>query len=216
MAKILLSQPTFNKFNTAANNVNELLNKGTSPKGGLPQKGNQTQRLARLTAETTVSNGGLTWKAEEVYLNELGAVVAKVDGFLWTDDNPVFTLNAATMDAVILVSQAGRPAIDPDPAKRYWFGNPGGGGGTSIYRFMVLADFSAPSGTLQAAKADLVDDFDNIITPAVNIVLVQRKFATADFYENEPIYGVSHVPVTPIPPNEYYLLDPFLSGVGGV
>jgi len=217
MAKILLSQPTFNKFNDAANDVNQLLNRGTSPKGGLPPRGNQTQRLAKLTAETTVANGSLTWLAEEVYIDASGVATAKVDGFLWTDENPVFTLNAATIGNVILVSQAGRPAIDPDPALRYWFGNPGGGGGgQSMFRFKVLADFTASKATQQLAKADLVDEYDNIINPAVNIVLVQNKFATADFYANEPIYGIVHSPLVPNPLLSYYLLDPFLSGVGGV
>jgi hypothetical protein len=214
MAKILLSQPTFNKFNDAANDVNQLLNRGTSPKGGLPQKGNQTQRLARLTIETTVANGGLTWQAEEVYLTEAGATVAKVDGFLWTDDNPVFTLNKAKKLDVIMVSQAGRPAIDPDPAKRYWFGNPGGGGGgTSMYRFIVASDFTIPSQGGSSLLVNMVNDYDIIINTEVRVF--QNKFSTANFYEGEILYGVSYVAITPIPLISDFLLDPFLAGIGG-
>jgi hypothetical protein len=129
MEKIVLSRPTYNRLSDGANIANDLLNKATSPKGIEPPRPKNRQYLAKLTAETTTPNGGLTWKAEEVYLDETGLAVVKTGGFECTDDNPVFTLNAATIGDVIMVSQAGRPAIDPDPAKRYWFGNPGGGGG---------------------------------------------------------------------------------------
>lgn len=129
MEKIVLSRPTYNRLSQGADLAQELANKATSPRGVTPAKPQHKHYMARLTTETTVPNGGLTWQAEEVYLDAVGAVVAKVGGFLWTDDNPVFTLNKAKKLDVIMVSQAGRPAIDPDPAKRYWFGNPGGGGG---------------------------------------------------------------------------------------
>ncbi len=126
---IILSNSTYSRFDNAAEEVKRLQNVDKGGKGAQPFKGAKVQRLAKLTAETTTPNGGLTWKAEEVYLDETGLAVVKTGGFEWTDDNPVFTLNAATIGDVIMVSQAGRPAIDPDPAKRYWFGNPGGGGG---------------------------------------------------------------------------------------
>jgi len=129
MEKIVLSRPTYNRLSDGANLANDLADKATSPRGLTPQKPRAKQYLAKLTEETTTPNGGLTWKAKEVYLDETGSAVEKVDGFEWTDDNPVFTLNAASINDVIMVSQSGRPAIDPDPAKRYWFGNPGGGGG---------------------------------------------------------------------------------------
>jgi len=159
---IILSNNTYNRFDRAADDVNSLLNVDKGGKGAQPFKGAKVQRLARLTQETTVPNSGLTWQAEEVYLDELGAVVLKPNGFLWDDDNPVFTLNEATQDAVLMVSQSGRPAVDPDPAKRYWFGNPGGGG-ASIYRLIVKTDFTlAFDGT--SNQVDLINDQGAVIT----------------------------------------------------
>ena len=166
--------------------------------------------MARLTTETTVANGGLTWQAEEVYLDAVGAVVAKVGGFLWTDDNPVFTLNAATALDVIMVSQAGRPAIDPDPAKRYWFGNPGGGGGggTSMYRFLVNNDFNIAIDTPNNGAVSLVSD--NRLRSISPIAIVrQKKFFKREFLKRvRLLYGIDYS-------GGGYLLDPFIAGIGG-
>ena len=207
MEKIVLSRPTYNRLSDGANIANDLLNKATSPKGVEPPRPKNRQYLAKLTAETTTPNGGLTWKASEVYLDETGLAVVKVGGFEWTDDNPVFTLNAASINDVIMVSQAGRPAIDPDPAKRYWFGNPGGGGGggTSMYRLIVKSDFTlAFDGT--SNQFDLVNDLDVVIT--ANVIARQRKYTTANFYANEVLYAIEYSAGN-------YLLDPFLAGIGG-
>jgi len=112
MAKIVLSNSTFNKFDRAANDVNDLLNVDKGGKGAQPFKGAKVQRLAKLTQETTTTNGGLTWQAEEVYLDETGLAVTKPNGFLWTDDIPVFTLNPATIGDVIMVAKTeGRQLI---------------------------------------------------------------------------------------------------------
>ena len=205
---IILSTGTYNRFDKAANDVNGLLYSDKGGKGAQPFKGAKVQRLAKLTGETTTANGGLTWKAKEVYLDETGSAVEKVDGFEWTDDNPVFTLNAASINAVMMVSQSGRPAIDPDPAKRYWFGNPGGGGGggTSMYRLLVNNDFTLALNGSNGVDVDLVDDQNNVTTSAVTIT--QRKFTTADFYAGEILYGVDYS-------LGGYLLDPFLAGIGG-
>ena len=209
MEKIVLSRPTYNRLSQGANLAQELANKATSPRGSEPAKPQHKHYMARLTEETATPNGGLTWLAEEVYLDTTGAVVAKVGGFLWTDDNPVFTLNAATALDVIMVSQAGRPAIDPDPAKRYWFGNPGGGGGggTSMFRLLVLNDFTLLQNASNAVDVSLVNDLNAVITTPVQVW--QKKFATADFYAGEYLYGISYT-------GGGYLLDPFLAGIGGV
>jgi len=208
MEKIVLSRPTYNRLSDGANLANDLADKATSPRGLTPQKPRAKQYLAKLTGETTTANGGLTWKAKEVYLDETGLAVEKVDGFEWTDDNPVFTLNAASINAVMMVSQSGRPAINPDPAKRYWFGNPGGGGGggTSMYRFLVNNDFTLALNGSNGVDVDLVDDQNNVTTSAVTIT--QRKFTTADFYAGEILHGVDYS-------LGGYLLDPFLAGIGG-
>ncbi len=131
MEKIILSRGNYNRIDKGVNLALELENRATSTRAISPPQQAISQRLAKLTGETTTTNDGLTWKAEEVYLDATGAVVTKPNGYEWTDDNPVFTLNAGTQDAVLLVSQSGRPAVNPDPAKRYWFGNPGGGGGAT-------------------------------------------------------------------------------------
>tara|TARA_R110002153_G_scaffold33414_1_gene100837 strand:- start:3016 stop:3642 length:627 start_codon:yes stop_codon:yes gene_type:complete len=208
MEKIVLSRPTYNRLSDGANLAQDLANKATSPRGITPAKPQHKHYMARLTTETTVANGGLTWQAEEVYLDAVGAVVAKVGGFLWTDDNPVFTLNAATALDVIMVSQAGRPAINPDPAKRYWFGNPGGGGSGGMFRLLVNTDFTLASGGFTIAQVDLVDDQNNIITLGVSVT--QRKFTEANFYAGEILYGIDYSL------GSVYLLDPFLAGIGGV
>ncbi len=204
---IILSNSTYSRFDNAAEEVKRLQNVDKGGKGAQPFKGAKVQRLAKLTAETTTPNGGLTWKAEEVYLDETGLAVVKTGGFEWTDDNPVFTLNAATIGDVIMVSQAGRPAIDPDPAKRYWFGNPGGGGGggASMYRLIVKSDFTlALNGT--SNQFDLIDDTNAVIT--ANVVARQNKYTTANFYQDEILYSIDYSAGG-------YLLDPFLAGIGG-
>ena len=208
MAKIVLSNTTYNKFDRAANDVNDLLNVDKGGKGAQPFKGAKVQRLARLTQETTVANGGLTWQAEEVYLDDTGAVVVKPNGFEWDDDNPIFTLNVATAQAVMMVSQSGRPAVNPDPAKRYWFGNPGGGGGggASMYRLLVNNDFTLALNGSNSIDVDLVDDQNVVITSAVTVT--QRKFTTANFYAGEYLYAIDYS-------LGGYLLDPFLAGIGG-
>jgi len=208
MEKIVLSRPTYNRLSDGANLANDLADKATSPRGLTPQKPRAKQYLAKLTGETTTANGGLTWKAKEVYLDETGLAVEKVDGFEWTDDNPVFTLNAASINDVIMVSQSGRPAIDPDPAKRYWFGNPGGGGGggASMYRLLVNNDFTLLLNGVNGFDVDLIDDQNNVTTSAVTVT--QRKYTTADFYAGEILYAIDYS-------LGGYLLDPFLAGIGG-
>ena len=205
---ILLSNTTYNKFDRAANDVNDLLNVDKGGKGAQPFKGAKVQRLAKLTQETTTTNGGLTWQAEEVYLDETGLAVTKPNGFLWTDDIPVFTLNPATIGDVIMVSQSGRPAVNPDPAKRYWFGNPGGGGGggASMYRLLVNNAFTLALNGTNGVDVDLINDQNVVITSAVTVT--QRKFTTADFYAGEYLYAIDYS-------LGGYLLDPFLAGIGG-
>ena len=205
---IILSNNTYNRFDRAADDVNSLLNVDKGGKGAQPFKGAKVQRLARLTQETTTPNSGLTWQAEKVYLDELGAVVVKPNGFLSDDDNPVLTLNAATQDAVLMVSQSGRPAVNPNPAKRYWFGNPGGGGGggASIYRLIVNNDFTLALNGLNGVDVDLINDQNVVQTSPVTVT--QRKFTTADFYAGEYLYAIDYS-------LGGYLLDPFLAGIGG-
>ena len=93
---IILSNNTYNRFDRAADDVNSLLNVDKGGKGAQPFKGAKVQRLARLTQETTTPNSGLTWQAEEVYLDELGAVVVKPNGFLWDDDLSLIHISEPT------------------------------------------------------------------------------------------------------------------------
>ena len=207
MEKITLSRGNYNRIDKGVNLALELENRATSPRAISPPQQAISQRLAKLTAETTTTNGGLTWQAEEVYLDATGAVVTKPNGYEWTDDNPVFTLNAATQDAVLLVSQSGRPAVNPDPAKRYWFGNPGGGGGgASMYRLLVNNDFTLALNGSNSVDVDLINDQNVVQTSAVTVT--QRKFTTADFYDGEILYAIDYS-------GGGYLLDPFLAGIGG-
>jgi len=201
---ILLSNNTYNKFDRAANDVNELLNVDKGGKGAQPFKGAKVQRLARLTQETTVANSGLTWQAEEVYLDDTGAVVLKPNGFEWDDDNPIFTLNAATAQAVMMVSQSGRPAVNPDPAKRYWFGNPGGGGGGSTdFRLRMSASEGLTKNTPAPNGADVITDLGEVIESGVTVI--QRVFDTAKIYD-EVLFGY-------IDEEGYYCIDKSLLGI---
>ena len=208
MAKIVLSQPTFDRFDKAAQIANELENRAGGSKSGTPFKAPKAQRLARLTAETTTPNGGLTWQAEEVYIDEAGAPQAKTNGFLWTDDNPIFTLNPAEQDAVLLVSQKGRPVDSGATKAKYWFGNPGGGGGggASMYRLLVNNDFTLALNGSNSVDVSLIDDQNAVITSAVTVT--QRKFNTANFYSGEILYSIDYS-------GGGYLLDPFIAGIGG-
>jgi hypothetical protein len=208
MAKIVLSQPTFDRFDKAAQIANELENRAGGSKSGTPFKAPKAQRLARLTAETTTPNGGLTWQAEEVYIDEAGAPQAKTNGFLWTDDNPIFTLNPATQNAVLLVSQKGRPADSGATKAKYWFGNPGGGGGgTSLYRLLVNNDFTLALNAQNNTDVSLVDNLNAVISTPV--LVMQRKYTTANFYAGEILYAIDDGITSA------YLLDPFLAGIGG-
>lgn len=203
---ILLSNNTYNRFDKAATDVNSLLNVDKGGKGAQPFKGAKVQRLARLTGETTVANGGLTWQAEEVYLDDTGAVVVKPNGVLWDDDNPIFTLNVATMGAVMMVSQSGRPAVDPDPAKRYWFGNPGGGGGggTTIQRLQCKADVTLTPNVLDTLNFRSVNFTNGVLVEDVNVI--QNKISQAFYEANEIIYGILA--------GSDYILDPFIFSQG--
>jgi hypothetical protein len=53
----------------------------------------------------------------------------------------------------------------------------------------------------------LVDDQNAVIT--ANVVVRQRKYTTANFYQNEILYGIDYSIAGS------YLLDPFLAGIGG-
>jgi len=203
---IILSTGTYDRFDKAANDVNGLLYSDKGGKGAQPFKGAKVQRLAKLTAETTTANGGLTWKAKEVYLDETGLAIEKVDGFEWTDDNPVFTLNAASIGAVMMVSQSGRPAIDPDPAKRYWFGNPGGGGGGGVtpQRLQAKTDVTLSPNVVNTLSFRSVNYINGEISANVNVV--QNKVSQAFYEEDEIIYGILD--------GVNYILDPYLFSQG--
>jgi|14BtaG_2_1085337.scaffolds.fasta_scaffold01962_6 hypothetical protein len=203
---ILLSTDTFNRFDKSSNDVNSLLYGDKGGTGTLPYQGKAVQRLAKLTAETTTTNGGLTWQAEEVYLDATGAVVTKPNGYEWTDDNPVFTLNAATQDAVLLVSQSGRPAVNPDPAKRYWFGNPGGGGGGGVtpQRLQAKADVTLLPNVVNTLDFRSVSYTNGEISANVNVI--QNKVSQAFYEEDEIIYGILE--------GANYILDPYLFAQG--
>ena len=78
------------------------------------------------------------------------------------------------------------------------------GGGASIYRLLCLGDTSIGyNGT--STGFSLIDDEDNITES--NVTVGQRKFQSANFYENEILYAQAD--------GDNYDLSPFLAGIGG-
>ena len=81
---------------------------------------------------------------------------------------------------------------------------PKGGGGASIFRLLCLGDTSIGyNGT--STGFSLIDDEDNITES--NVTVGQRKFQSANFYENEILYAQAD--------GVGYDLSPFLAGIGG-
>ena len=95
-----------------------------------------------------------------------------------------------------------RELENEDPV--YYIIPKGGGGGASIFRLKCLSDVTIGyNGTSSAFS--IIDDSD-VVTEA-NVTVIQRKFTTANFYENEILYAQSDA--------VGYDLSPFLAGIGG-
>lgn len=79
----------------------------------------------------------------------------------------------------------------------------GGGGGASIFRLKCLSNTTIAYNAINT-NFSIVDDDDNVTES--NVTVLQRKFTTANFYENEILYAQLE--------DGIYDLSPFLAGVG--
>lgn len=154
--------------------------------------------FAQLTTED--ANG--LWSAFEVYFDQNGTPNQLIGGRVWGTDLPAIIVNfEVSADTVVRV-------------ERYYYVDPQGEdqetwvasslGGTSTLRLKCLSDTSINYNSTNT-NFSLIDNSDNVL--ASNVSVVQRKFTTANFYENEILYAQLE--------DGTYDLSPFLAGIGG-
>lgn len=153
---------------------------------------------AELTDEDT--NG--LWSAKEVYFDETGTPIELTDGRTWGGDNPSIIVNGTVSTGQVMRVESYYLVDSSDEQLPVWIGSAVGGG--SIFRLLCLGDTSIGyNGT--STGFSLVDDEDNITES--NVTVGQRKFQSANFYENEILYAQAD--------GDNYDLSPFLAGIGG-
>ena len=173
---------------------------------GVGQGKRPTIKNAFAYAELTDEDTNGLWSAKEVYFDETGTPIELTDGRTWGGDNPSIIVNGEVTAGQVMRVESYYLIDSSDEQLPVWIGSAVGGGGASFYRLLVKNDFTlALDGT--SNQVDLVDDQNQVITS--NVIVRQRKFTTANFYENEILYGVDYSV------EGSYLLDPFLAGIGG-
>ena len=178
-------------------------------------KSRPTIKHAFAYVELTEQNEDGLWSAKEVYFDETGTASELVDGRTWGADSVYIIVNG-TVSVGQVVRVEAYYMVDANGAEQaVWVGSAIGGGGTSMFRFKVLADFSSGKGDQSLGKAELVDEHDIVLDNGSTIILTQNKFTEADFFEGEILYAITANPIFPSPLYTYYLLDPFLAGIGG-
>ena len=196
--KYYLSESDRKVLNQTINTVNNL---PVNPKGGK----RPTIKNAFAYAELTEQDANGLWSAFEVYFDETGTPNELTDGRVWGLDAPSIVVNG-TVSAGQVMRVERYYLIDSEGKEQpVWVGSAVGGGGSSMYRFIVKSDFTlAFDGA--SNQVDLINDQGTVIV--ANTIVRQRKYDTANFYEGEILYGVDYS-------LGGYLLDPFLAGIGG-
>ncbi len=166
-----------------------------------------TIKNAFAYAELTEEDANGFWSAKEIYFDETGTSIELTDGRTWGGDKPSIIVNGDVSAGQVMRVEAYYLVDSNNEEQSVWVGSAvGGGGGTSMHRLLVKADFTlALDGT--SNQVDLVDDQNTVIT--ANVIVRQRKYTTANFYEGEVLYGIDYSIAGS------YLLDPFLAGIGG-
>jgi len=168
-------------------------------------KGNKrpTIKNAFAYAELTTQDDNGLWSAFEVYFDETGTPNELADGRIWGLDAPSIVVNG-TVSAGQVMRVERYYLIDSEGKEQpVWVGS-AVGGGASIFRLKCLSDTSISYGDTSSVFS-VIDDIDVVIE--ANVTVTQRKFTTANFYENEILYAQSDA--------LGYDLSPFLAGIGG-
>ena len=192
-----LSESDKNRLQSTIDTVDNL---PVMPKG----KKRPTLKNAFAYAKLTEQDENNLWSATEVYFDETGTPEDLEDGRVWGDNSPKIIVNG-TVEAEQVIRVERYYLIDSeDKEQPVWVGSAVGGGGASIFRLKCLSDVNISLGG-SSSSFSLIDNNDVVIEP--NVTVIQRKFDSANFYENEILYAQSDV--------VGYDLSPFLAGIGG-
>lgn len=172
---------------------------------GVGQSKRPTIKNAFAYAELTTQDVDGLWSAKEVYFDETGTSIELTDGRTWGGDNPSIIVNGTVSTGQVMRIESYYLVDSSGEQLPVWVGS-AVGGGASFHRLIVKSDFTLALD-VPSNQVDLIDDQNQVITS--NVTVRQRKFATANFYENEILYGVDYSIAGS------YLLDPFLAGIGG-
>jgi hypothetical protein len=160
----------------------------------------QTEYKAiQVNPDGTEVENGVVFDSDQTYTSD-------VDSPLYL---PNLKLNADLFSGSVELGKAYKvEEINPDDFNVedpiYYIIPKGGGGGASIFRIKCLQD-STISYDGSNSNFSLIDNDDLVIES--NVTVTQRKFTTANFYENEILYAQSD--------EVGYDLSPFLAGIGG-
>ena len=153
---------------------------------------------AELIEEDT--NG--LWSAKEVYFDETGTPNELTDGRTWGGDNPSVIINGKVSAGQVVRIEAYYLVDSSDEEQAVWVGSAIGGGET--YRLSCLSGGASIGYGGTSDNFSLLDNNDNVIES--NIIVTQRKYQSAIFFEDEILYAQAD--------ELGYDLSPFLSGVG--
>jgi len=168
-------------------------------------KGNKrpTIKNAFAYAELTTQDDDGLWSAFEVYFDETGTPNELADGRIWGLDAPSIVVNGTVSSGQVMRVERYYLIDSEGKEQPVWVGS-AVGGGASIFRLKCLSDTSISYGDTSSVFS-VIDDIDVVIE--ANVTVTQRKFTTANFYENEILYAQSDA--------LGYDLSPFLAGIGG-
>ena len=179
--------------------INTVNNLPVNPKGGK----RPTIKNAFAYAELTEQDANGLWSAFEVYFDETGTPNELTDGRVWGLEIPSIIVNGTVSAGTVIRVERYYYVDSNNEEQPIWVGS-AVGGGASIFRLKCLSDVTIGyNGTSSAFS--IIDDSD-VVTES-NVTVTQRKFTTANFYENEILYAQSDV--------LGYDLSPFLAGIGG-
>ncbi len=170
-----------------------------------PVKGGKrpTIKPAFAYAELTTQDDNGLWSAYEVYFDETGTPNELTDGRVWGLDAPSIVVNGTVSSGQVMRVERYYLIDSEGKEQPVWVGS-AVGGGASIFRLKCLSDTSISYGDTSSVFS-VIDDIDVVIE--ANVTVTQRKFTTANFYENEILYAQSDA--------LGYDLSPFLAGIGG-
>lgn len=177
--------------------INTVNNIPVNPKGGK----RPTIKNAFAYAELTEKDANGLWSAFEVYFDETGTPNELTDGRVWGLEIPSIIVNGTVSAGTVIRVERYYYVDSSNDEQPIWVGS---AVGASTFRLKCLSDTTIGYGATNN-NFSLIDNDDNITES--NVTVIQRKFTTANFYENEILYAQSDV--------LGYDLSPFLAGIGG-